>query len=298
MVKNLLVVMISLAFLAVPAFGADSKQAADATKSLQQIASEVKDLLAREKVRNVFDLFRRLQEHGATWQPELCAPNDLVGKLGENQLRGYAGMKLFDAVYAAAFMQRQAVSDAVQTIEAIHDKLNLRAYADLKGKYFATLKKASAEPESVNVQQLMDQLAEDYVQDIPVLMSSPQGADYLVESLYGFSIEAATVLQYFYDACYGRDCYDKIAQGYMKQPDRTEWWKTVADLFDAFDRLDEQYRNHNKTTDKAEVFKRMVALTELELDKDHPAAAQRPQWQELKAKIRAARTAVLTPSSK
>ena len=293
--KGLFALMMALVLFTIPAYGAESVPIANESKSLEQIASEVKTLLVKEKIQNIFDLFRRLQEYGVTWQPELLAPNDLVGKLDADQLSMYAGVKLFDAVYAATFMQRQALSDAVLTIEGIQEKLNLRAYADLSGNIFATLKKAAAEPEAVNVQQLIDQLATDYVRDIPALMSNARSADYLINALYGFTIELAHAKQFFFSL--SSDLHDKLDIGLHKQPDRTEWDPIMVKLFKAFDRMDETVRVSAESTRKIKAIEQMVAAREADptpVETD----ATRVAWKEITAQLVVIRAAILTPPSK
>lgn len=302
MSKRMSAWIISLIFIVLPAYGADHATTAEAVgnqaataevaKSLEQMATEVKNLLVKEKVRNIFDLFRRLREEGVTWQPSLTAPNDLVNKLDDEQLRLYAGVKLFDALYAATFMQRQAVSDSLQTIEAIQEKLNLRAYADLSGNFFKTLKKAAANPQSVNVQLLLEQLATDYVQDIPALMSSPKSADYLIDSLYGFTIENGHVLGYFF-----QNDLKGLDKAIHQQPDRGEWQDTMVKLFKAFDRMDEKIRVSGETTEKVAVIERMVAVTKADPDTNRSEAID-TAWKEIAAQNAAIRAAILTPSAK
>lgn len=292
--KGLFALMMTLMFFTLPAYGADSMPTASASKSLEQIASEVKILLVKERVHNIFDLFRRLQEYGVTWQPELLASNDLVGKLDADQLSMYAGVKLFDAVYAATFMQRQALSDAVLTIERIQEKLNLRAYADLSGNIFATLKKAAAEPEAVNVQQLLDQLATDYVRDIPALMSNSRSADYLIDALYGFTVELAYTKQFFFYL--SGDLHDKLDIGIHKQPDRGEWDPIMVKLFKAFDRMDETVRVSAESTRKIKAIEQQIAAREIDsttVETDATKAA----WKEATAQCVAVRAAILTPPS-
>lgn len=292
MKKNLFAWFMALMIFTVSTYGAEPATTAAATKSLEQLATEVKSLLVKEKIHNRFDLLRRLQEQGLTWQPAILAPNDLVGKLDYEQLRFYAGVKLCDALYAATFMQRQAVADAVQTLEAINERLNLRAYADVSGKFFATLKKAAAEPESVNVQPLLDQLATDYVQDIPALMANPESAEYLIDALYGFTIENGYLLGHFYrNDAKGEG---KVMKAVPQQTGSiTEWFETIVKLFNAYGRADETIRVDDKMIKKLSLINEVLAVHH---KKDLTPESLRKDRESVYAQAAAIRAAMLTPS--
>lgn len=293
MKKTLLVWMISLAFLALPAYGADSKPSANATGSPEQIASQVKDLLTKERIYNAFDMMRRMQEGGVTWQPQLCAPSDLAGKLTDEQLRIYAGIKLCDAVYAATFLQRKAVAESVEAIEQAQEKLKLRSYADISAKYFTTLKKAAADPQSVDLRQLLDQVAADFVQDIPALMSNPETADYLLNVMYGFTIEYLNTMGFFYRM--GDDALLKLNAVIYKQPDRKEWYPVLLNLFKSFDRMNETMAVSGGTIVKVK-FVELVIAAQKAYNSPATTDAEKVSWGDIIAQYKAVRTAVLTPS--
>ncbi len=243
-----------LMFLASPAYALpeaanDGQKTAQAATPLDQLAKQVQNLLVKEKIQHRFDLLRRLQAQGLTWQPTAITPNDLVNNLNPQQLRFYAGVKLFDTLYAATFMQKKAVSEQLATLEAINNKLDLRSYADLSGKLLATLNKALAAPESPNLQALIEQLAADYAGDIPALMSSQQGADYLLDSLYGFTVETGSLLGNFHRL-------DPKGEGNLMKSLRlpengiTEWMQTLVALFEAYGRANETISVNGKSVEK------------------------------------------------
>jgi len=251
-----------LMFLALPAHALqeaanDGQKTAQAANPLDQLAAQVQNLLVKEKIQHRFDLLRRLQAQGLTWQPTAIAPNDLVNNLDPQQLRFYAGVKLFDTLYAATFMQKKAVSEQAATLEAIIGKLDLRSYADLSGKLSATLNKALAAPESPNLQTLIEQLAADYTGDIPALMSSQQGADYLLDSLYGFTVETGTVLGNFHRL-------DPKGEGSLMKSLRlpensiTEWLETLVALFEAYGRANEMVNVNGKPVEKLAFIKQVL----------------------------------------
>ena len=284
----------SLLLLTVCAYGADSATAPSPAKPLEQIAADVDHLLVKDKIHNRFDLLRRLQEQGMTWQPSLLAPNDLVDKLDEKGLRFYAGVKLLDAIYAATFMQKQAVAESVQTIEAINDKLNLRSYADLSGNFFKTLKKAAAAPESVNIEKLIDQLATDYVKDIPPLMSNPKSADYLIDSLYGSTIETGYLMGQFYK---NKLPVESQVMKAVAKPDIgiSEWMKTLLSLFESAGRADETVMVEGKPVEKMALIKEIIARRAT--GDTSPEALQKAR-DSVYAQATAIRAAMLTPSVK
>ena len=286
--------LLSLLLLTVGVHGADLQPAPNPSKTLEQIAAQVDQLLVKDKIHKRFDLLRRLQEQGLTWQPSLLAPNDLVDKLDDQGLRFYAGVKLLDALYAATFMQKQAVADAVQTIEAINDKLNLRSYADLSGSFFTTLKKAAAAPESVSVEQLIDQLAADYVKDIPPLMSNPKSAEYLLDSLYGSTIETGYLMGQFYRNKLPDE--NKLMKAVAK-PDIgiTEWMRTLESLYNAAGRADETLLVDGKPVEKMALIREIIAARTAG---DTSPEVLRKNRDSVYLQAAAIRAAMLTPPAK
>lgn len=289
MKKHLFMSALVLMLCAPLAQAADEAASAAVAKSPEQIAAEVRIALTKEKIHHAFDLFRRLEEHGVSWQPSLVAPDDLVDKLDDEGLRLYAGVKLFDAIYALTFRQRLAMSEAILTIEAINDKLNLRAYADLNGSLLATLKRAAANPESVDIQSMLEQLSADYVQEIPNLMAGPEGADYLIDGFYGFIVESSYILGQFFEH------HDRmrLIQGMRLQPDRSQSLVALVELFQAFDRMDDAIRVGGETTEKLAVIQQMIATIKSNPDAD----ASRLAWQEIRTRVKAIRASILTPTA-
>ena len=217
--------------------GASAEDAAAIAQSLTQSAERVRNLLVEEKIKNAFDWSRRLSEHGVTWQPSLLAPCDLVNKLDDEQLRLYAGMKLFDAVYAAAFLQQKAVSDAAETLRLIQERLNLRSYADISANAMNTLNRAAQEPESVDLDAFFSQLARDYTEDIPELMAHPESAEFLADALFGFTLQRAYMIFHFY-RLYEAQNDGRLDAGGRQQHDRGEWMKTMLELVNITQPLD------------------------------------------------------------
>ena len=285
---------LSLLLLIVCAHAADNPPAQTPVKPLEQIAAEVERLLVKDKIHNRFDLLRRLQEQGLTWQPSLLAPNNLVNPLDEQSLRFYAGVKLVDALYAATFLQKQAVAESVQTIEAINDKLNLRSYADLSGNFFTTLKKAAAAPESVDIKSLIDQLAADYLKDIPPLMAHPKSAEYLIDSLYGATIQTGYLMGQFYRSKLPGESQMLKA---VAKPDIgiTEWMQTLVSLFEAAGRADETLQVEGKPVKKMALIKEIIARRTAG---DKTPEALRQARDSVYAQATAIRSAMLTPPVK
>lgn len=294
--KKCFAAMIALVFFASSAFCATGQSNTGASKPLEQLSSEVKDVLTRKNVRYVFDMMLRLRAYGVTWQPELCAPNDLAGKLNDEQLRMYAGMKLFDAIYAATFMQRQAAVEAVRIMEEVQVKLDLRTYADLSGNLFTTMKKAAAAPDTVDIQELLDQLTTDFMGDVPALMASPQGADYLVDALCGFTAEYSYIVGYFFGL--SKDLQKELRKGYLKQPDRKDWYVTIAQLFKVLGRSDATIEVDGQKVRKVAFVEHVVNIMEGDPATPQLTDETAARWKQARAEFKAVRTAILTPSSK
>ena len=226
-----------------------------------------------------------------TYQPSLAAPNDLVGKLNEEQLRFYAGVKLFDALYAATFLKRQEVLDCVTVIEEIQEKLDLRSYADLNNYFLKTLKALADDPSAVDIQVLIGQLASDYVNELPQLLSSSETADYLIDGLYG------TILQQFITSgMIGTYAGDTIEEGFELYPSR-QFFQTLLQLFEAFDRMDEQVRLGTETVEKVDLVRELCRVDELDEDNAIPVEECGMLWEALMRRALLIRSAYLTPGA-
>lgn len=263
-----------------------------AARSLERVASEVIGILGMDDVRYALDLVRLRREYGITWQPSLTAPNDLVNRLGKDQLGYYAGIKMFDAIYATTMFKYQDAADAVAVIEQIEAKLGLRDYADLNNYFLKTLKKTAADPTNVNVLQLMNQLAKDYVRELPALMSSPESAAYLIDSLYGYGIQ----MDYVNGALAAANP-DKLMPALSKYGSgRVQ--KMILDLFQAFDRMDDDIRVGGDTQKKLTVVKSRyeleIARKEGRLNDEQGQAF----WDIIEAQSAAIRSSMLTPPAK
>ena len=270
---------------------ANEEATADVAKSLEQIAVEANAALTRANVLDVFDWYRKLKEYGMTYQPSLTVPNDLVGKLNDEQLRFYAGVKLFDALYAATFMKRQEVVDCVNVIEEIQEKLDLRSYADLNNYFLKTLKALADDPAAVDIQVLIEQLASDYVNELPQLLSSPETADYLIDGLYG------TVLQQFLTSeLVGNFAGDAMDEGFELYPSQ-HFFKTLLNLFEAFDRMDESIRVSGETVEKVDVIRELYRVDQLDESNALPEEECGMLWEALSRRVLAIRADFLTPGA-
>ena len=270
----------------------DSAAVAEVTRSLEQIASEVQALITQEKINSLFDQYRKLVDFGVTYQPRLVAPNDLAAKLDEKHLKLYAGLKLFDAIYAATFMKRQEVADSVKAIEDVQTALDLRSYADLSGRFLETLKKAAAEPESIDVQKLIEQLSADFVSEVPALMANEKSADYLIDGLYAFLIQ----MSYVTGSLMAGDNSLQIEKGFdqLTVPANRQM---VLDVFKAFDRMDEQIRVSGETVDKLAVVQQACYLVEAERSGKLTDEDAEKDWTAMAATVNAIRDSIISPDA-
>jgi hypothetical protein len=266
---------------------AQGQDAGALERPLGEIAAEVEVILAEENVHHAFDLFRLYKEMGFSYQPSLAAPNDLAGTLEGEGLRIYAGMKLFDAVYAATFLMRGEVAGCVEAIEQAQDKLDLRSYADVGNDFLQTLKEAAAEPENVDVRELMAALAAAYVGEVPALMASRESAAYLVDGMYGFTIQLNYVRGVLVDA--NPALAEKSADLYGTQ--RVQ--RMVLDLFDAFGRLGETMRIDGETMNKLWVVRSRYELGRAEAEGRLSDDEAQAMWNVLRVSTAAIRKNVL-----
>lgn len=191
--------MVAVGFMGLTVLGAEpAPPAAEVSAALKQLTAEAQKILTQEKVHTLLDRSRVLKEYGVTYLPELIAPNGLEKKLTGCNLRQYVGMKMFDALYAAAFNKRQAVADSITSIEAALQTLDLRSHADFSGRMMATLRKATSGDETVDAKKLADQLSADALQELPAALSSPETAHFLLDAFHGFNTEGSCMLGTFY----------------------------------------------------------------------------------------------------
>lgn len=263
-------------------------------KALDKIAAEVNNvILAREKIHNRFDLLRRLKEQGLTWQPSLIAPNNLINTLEPEKLRFFAGAKFLDALYAATFSQGKAVTDQLQTLQAINEKLDVRAYADLKGTVIDSLNKAAANPDAMDLQKMIDDLATHYTGDISALTASEQGVRYLLDSLYGFTVETGYMLGNFHRL-------DPKGEGTLmkalRQPENSivEWMEAIVALYDAYGLSNDTIIVNGQKTQKLGFIKQIIEAHHRMLKQPGYKPENRDQ---VYAQADAIRTAMLTPST-
>ncbi len=268
----------------------NTQATAEVAKSLSQIATEMNAVCSQGRIQDVFDLFRLMKEFGVTYQPTLTAPHHLTGLLNPEQLRMYAGVKLFDALYAATFMQRQDVADCVATIEQIQDSLELRSYADINNYFLHTLKNAASRPEEVDVQALIAQLSSDYVQELPELLSSNESAEYLIESLYGFFVE----LNYVRYSLMATPAREQMEIGFS-QINTTDIYQLLLNAFEAFNRMDETIRVEGEVEEKLAVMRAVHHLAESENNQTMTDEFANPLWALLGNRIVGIRTSILTP---
>ncbi len=274
------------------AYAEEATVTGDTARTLEQMAQQAKGVLAQERVQDTFDLYRKLKDFGVTYQSSLTAPNNLVGQLDDDQLRMYAGVKLFDAIYAASFMERKDAANAVAVIEQIQDALQLRSYADLNNYFLHTLKKAATRTDEVDIPQLINQLAADYVNELPDLFSSVETADYLIDSLYGFYIE----MSYITGALYSTAAGPQIEEG-MNTIKTADMYKMLLDTFGAFDRLNEEIRVSGNTQQKLAVIRKMYDLDMAEESSEMTDEEASPLWMEQGLLVMGIRASILTPVS-
>ncbi len=257
-------------------------------KSMAQVAEEIEGLLSQDRIHSQFDLFRKLKDYGVTYQPALLAPNDRVGRLDDVGLRQYAGVKLFDAVYAAAFRQRQDLKDCAQVMDMIENKLDVRSCADIGNEFFVTLNQAAMEPEAVDVRDLLEQLSKDYVANVPALLAHPESAEYLIEGLFGFTVEMYYLLAYFYQ----HDTDDKLRAG-IDQYDGMEWLDAMRQVFEAFDQLDEGTRKRAETTARLAVIRQMITAIKGRMSGTITGPALADSWRKTAEQIGGIRKSIL-----
>ncbi|HRZ12219.1 MAG TPA: hypothetical protein P5567_07165 [Kiritimatiellia bacterium] len=263
-----------------------------AVEALKQLSAEVQEILVRENVHSMFDRTARLQELGLSYQPDLVAPAAIDPAWTRCQQQQFAGIKLFDAVYAIAFQKRQETADAMRALEEIITGLDLRSHADFSGRSYATLQKAAEDPGAIDVQALLDELANNLADEIPVTMSSPVTAHFLMDSLYGFSIESAHVMGYFQR----NDATGKLrAQLYEEpsQPGREPWMKMVLRAFAAFERQAAALGLECDAPGKLDVVRSIAQVVEDEQAGRIPPETGAAIWNEIGEQIAAMRRSIL-----
>jgi len=199
--------------------------------ALKQFSSEVQAILTRENIHSMFDRPRIIKDFGVTYQPELVVANDLTPKLSGCNLNVYAGMKMYDAIYAAVFSKKQEVAKSIQAVDEAMQKLDLRSHADFSGHMRVTVRKIASETENIDIKKMLDQLTTDTLNELPVFMSSNEASHFMADSLYGFMIESMFVNVYFYDAIQN----DELKK-FLMQPAPRTWMGAVVSVLGAFEK--------------------------------------------------------------
>ena len=255
----------------------------------EQLAAEVGAILAEENVRDAFDLFRIYKDMGFTYQPSLAAPNDLADRLEGGALGAYAGMKLFDAIYAATFLRRQEAADAVAAIERAQDRLDLRSHADVGHEFLRTLRRAAAEPENVDVRVLLERLAADYAREVPAMMAHPESAAHLVDAMYGFTIQLNYVRGILVEAT------PRLARDTSRQFGSRRLQQMTLDLFEAVGRMGETVGVGGEAQAKIWVVRSRYELDLAEAEGRLTDEDSRKAWRTLRVSTAAVRQTLLTP---
>ena len=285
----LLALWISLAGHSAPA--AEPAPVTAEAQSLQQLAAEARKIITQDKIHDLMDRYRKMKDYGLTYQPSLAAPNHLVGQLNEKQLRLYAGIKLMDALYATTFQKRQDVADAVRTIEEIQDALNLRSHADLNQYFLHTLKVAANQPDELDVQQLIEQLAADYILELPDMLSSMETADYLVDGLYGMCIQNSFTLA----SLLATENGPRLEEGF-NQFTASGFRTMVLELFALFSRARETLSENDPNGEILDVLRRSSELAQLEQSGQLTDEEANPLWIQNALRLAQIRAAILAPA--
>ncbi|MBF0301135.1 MAG: hypothetical protein HQK51_20675 [Oligoflexia bacterium] len=231
----------------------------DIMSSLKKLDVEIHKILHMESIETMFDTPRLLRDYGISYQPELVAPKNLTPKLSGCNLQIYAGIILYDLIYAVVSNKRQEIVESLQVMETIAQKLDLRSHADLTNHMFSILKKVASEPENVNIKKLINQMAKDFMSQIPIFMSSKETAHYMLDLLYGFTLEAAHVMEYFHRAEQGF----KLKEWRRKQkPNSLSWMSDITTIFYSFSNLKKNLDLKCKSSDKLLVMKNAVTFVQ------------------------------------
>lgn len=287
----LLTLWISLAGSSAPAAETAPVPAEAQSLQLQQLAAEARKIVTQDKIHDLMDRYRKMKDYGLTYQPSLAAPNNLVGQLNEKQLRLYAGIKLMDALYATTFQKRQEVADCIRTIEEIQDALNLRSHADLNQYFLHTLKVAANQPDELDVQQLIEQLASDYILELPDMLSSMNTADYLVDGLYGMCIQNSFTLA----SLLATENGPRLEEGFS-QFTASGFRTMVLELFALFNRAQETLSDNDANGEILDVLRRSSELAQLEESGQLTDEEANPLWIQNALRLAQIRAAILAPA--
>ena len=228
--------------------------------ALKQFSSEVQAILTKENIHSMLDRPRLLKEAGVTYQPELIAADDLASKLSGCNLGIYAGIKMYDAIYAAVFTKKQEVSKSLQAVDAAMQKLDLRSHADFSGNMRKTVRRVACESENIDIKEMLNQLTTDTINELPVFVSSRESSHFLADSLCGFMIEVCYVMGYFHQT----DPNDNLMKLRMQQPTFMAWMHSVNCVLDAFEKARKDLQVECKLVKFQDVMKDIVKLAEAE----------------------------------
>ncbi len=269
-------------------------------ETLQALSAEVRAIIQPENLRNVFGDAYRLKEMGLSYQPQMTAPSRIEPGADPDRLRQFAGMKQFDTLYALAFRKHQEALDSSRALEAAFNALELRSYADWSGSAFGSLRIAAINPEGTDIPRLLDELADGFFKLIPTAMSTRETAHYLMDFLYGFSIEEAYVVNYFNLNDPAGNFREKMRnlRKTPSGPPPEPWARTVCRVFQSFDRASAKIGWKCGSPEKLALYNRLAALMEAEQSGKLSGPKLLAQWNQIHQEITAVREGMLSAKAK
>ncbi|MBN1939320.1 MAG: hypothetical protein JW843_07030 [Candidatus Aminicenantes bacterium] len=276
-----------------------SSQAAsqEAVDALKKLSVEVQRIVSRDNVRAMYDRTLKLKEMGFSFQAGLLAPRRPDPSWSRCRTRQYAGMKLFDMGYAVAFLKRGEAIDCVEGLEAVFSALDLRSHADWSGRGFNTMRRAADDPESIDPGEILNELVDNLVDEIPTAMSSPETAHYLLDALFGFSIQSAHVAGTFQkdgpDASVRERLYPKSSDA-----GHESWMSMVLRVFAAFEVEAAKIGLKCEATENLGVIREIADLVKAEAAEKLGPEDRKIRWDRIGTRVAAARAAILSTGSR
>ncbi len=160
----------------------------DKDQKMERIAAEVNEAITKADITDMMSASMRLKEAGGSYQEALTYPMDTRFADDPEAMRVLIGVRQFDALYAAAFGKKQAVTSFLKAQNDLVMQLNLKGRVDVAAVFPPELNWMVREPDKVDFKDIVAAYA-DNIDRYNEMGKDPAGLDVIGDALYGFVVE-------------------------------------------------------------------------------------------------------------
>lgn len=291
--KKGVIVVLALALASLGTVPLFSQEAApDVQETLKALSAEVRNALLKENFHSVSDRMLQMKELGVSYLPDLVGPTKADPGWNRCRRQQMNGVKAVDLIYAATFLKKQEAAEHAALLEELFEALDLRSLADFSGRTFGVIREAMKQPELVDVPAFLDKMTDAFVEEWPVFMSHPETAHYLLDFLYGFTVEFHHISRYFIDH---DTAHNLRAALWTKGPTPApqSWPKAALRVCEAYERHAGKLGIACDILEKLALIRQLAGLVKDQLSAGMKTKTLNPRGAEMSEKLAAARKAIL-----